>query len=127
MTATRGALKNPPEGHPHHRVLAAAPVVELDPTAPIEDAAEEPEPEIEWDWFTETVLVDVTPDNFSRIAGQTAKQVLRQRINESYRSMIFYQFAYRLSVIVTCIVQHAYHRYSFFDLLPFHSLLPVSL
>jgi N utilization substance protein A len=125
-TVTEDAWKNYLEAHPHHQVLAEAPVVELDPTAPIEDAAEEPEPEIEWDWFTETVLVDVTPDNFSRIAGQTAKQVLRQRINEAERSMMYEEYADRVGEIVTGIVQQDDHRYAFVDLGRMEAILPGS-
>ena len=125
-TVTEDAWKNYLEAHPHHQVLAEAPVVELDPTAPVEDAAEEPEPEIEWDWFTETVLVDVTPDNFSRIAGQTAKQVLRQRINEAERSMMYEEYADRVGEIVTGIVQQDDHRYAFVDLGRMEAILPGS-
>ena len=46
-------------------------------------AEEEPEPEIEWDWFSSDQMEDVTPENFGRISSQTAKQVLKQRIQET--------------------------------------------
>ena len=98
----------------------------IDPAAPSEEPAEEPEPEIEWDWFTDTVLVDVTPDNFSRIAGQTAKQVLRQRINEAERSMMYDEYADRVGEIVTGIVQQDDHRYAFVDLGRMEAILPGS-
>ena len=125
-TVTEDAWQEYLEAHPHHQVLAEAPVVEIDPAAPVEDATEEPEPEIEWDWFTETVLVDVTPDNFSRIAGQTAKQVLRQRINEAERSMMYEEYADRVGEIVTGIVQQDDHRYAFVDLGRMEAILPGS-
>jgi transcription termination/antitermination protein NusA len=125
-TVTDDAWRDYLEAHPHHLVLAEAPVVETDPNAPLEDATEEPEPEIEWDWFAETVLVDVTPDNFSRIAGQTAKQVLRQRINEAERSMMYEEYADRVGEIVTGIVQQDDHRYAFVDLGRMEAILPGS-
>ena len=73
-----------------------------------------------------TVLVDVTPDNFSRIAGQTAKQVLRQRINEAERSMMYEEYADRVGEIVTGIVQQDDHRYAFVDLGRMEAILPGS-
>ena len=116
------------DAHPHHHVLAEAPVVEAEqpPAAEEAEEEEEPEPEIEWDWFTDGVLVDVTPDNFSRIAGQTAKQVLRQRINEAERSMMYEEYADRVGEIVTGIVQQDDHRYAFVDLGRMEAILPGS-
>jgi N utilization substance protein A len=125
-TVTDDAWSKYLDAHPHHHVLAEAPAADIDPAAPIEDAAEEPEPEIEWDWFQDTVLVDVTPDNFSRIAGQTAKQVLRQRINEAERSMMYEEYADRVGEIVTGIVQQDDHRYAFVDLGRMEAILPGS-
>jgi N utilization substance protein A len=127
-TVTDDAWRAYLDAHPHHHVLAEAPVVDEAPPMPGEEPAEdeEPEPEIEWDWFTENVLVDVTPDNFSRIAGQTAKQVLRQRINEAERSMMYDEYADRVGEIVTGIVQQDDHRYAFVDLGRMEAILPGS-
>jgi N utilization substance protein A len=127
-TVTDEAWQSYLEAHPHHQVLAEAPVVDEAPPAPGEEPAEEeePEPEIEWDWFTDNVLVDVTPENFSRIAGQTAKQVLRQRINEAERSMMYDEYADRVGEIVTGIVQQDDHRYAFVDLGRMEAILPGS-
>lgn len=47
----------------------------------------------------------VTPRNFGRIAAQTAKQVVVQRIREAERSVIYQEFVNRESEIVTGIVQ----------------------
>jgi N utilization substance protein A len=126
-TVTDDAWQAYLESHPHHHVLAEAPAVDEAPPAPGEEPVEEePEPEIEWDWFTDNVLVDVTPDNFSRIAGQTAKQVLRQRINEAERSMMYDEYADRVGEIVTGIVQQDDHRYAFVDLGRMEAILPGS-
>ncbi|MCT4564101.1 MAG: transcription termination factor NusA [Maledivibacter sp.] len=48
---------------------------------------------------------EVTPRNFGRIAAQTAKQVVVQRIREAERSVIFQEYVNRESEIVTGIVQ----------------------
>ncbi|MBB6216519.1 N utilization substance protein A [Anaerosolibacter carboniphilus] len=48
---------------------------------------------------------EVTPKNFGRIAAQTAKQVVVQRIREAERGIIFDEFINRESEIVTGIVQ----------------------
>jgi transcription termination/antitermination protein NusA len=117
------------EAHPEHHVLAEAPVEEPEtfgaPPVAVEEEPE-PEPEIEWGWFGDDVLVDVTPENFSRIAGQTAKQVLRQRINEAERSMMYDEYADRVGEIVTGIVQQDDHRYAFVDLGRMEAILPGS-
>ena len=121
------------EVHPHHRPAepeeepeqpveaAAAPGVEGD-----QPAEEEPEPEIEWNWFQPAQMVDVTPEGFSRIAGQTAKQVLRQRIHEAERSIMYDEYADRVGEIVTGIVQQDDNRYAFVDLGKMEAILPGS-
>src|SRR5919205_2766478 len=40
---------------------------------------------------------DVTPDNFGRIAAQTAKQVILQRIREAEREMMYEEYVDRVS------------------------------
>ena len=53
----------------------------------------------------DVVEKEVTPRNFGRIAAQTAKQVVVQRIREAERGIIYDQFVNRESEIVTGIVQ----------------------
>ncbi|HUZ85197.1 MAG TPA: transcription termination factor NusA [Gaiellales bacterium] len=110
------------DAHPHHRDLEHPP----EPTPEGVELEEEPEDEIEWDWFTPDVMVDVTPSDFSRIAGQTAKQVLRQRINEAERSMMYEEYHDRVGEIVTGIVQQDDNRYAFVDLGRMEAILPGS-
>ena len=117
------------EAHPHHQELAEAP--QDDPAAgqaDTEDAAAEPEeePEIEWDWFSQDQLEDVTPANFGRISSQTAKQVLKQRIQEAERSMMYEEYHDRVGEIVTGIVQQDDNRYAFVDLGRMEAILPGS-
>lgn len=51
------------------------------------------------------VLIEVTPKNFGRIAAQTAKQVVMQKIKEAEREIIFNEFSNRESEIITGRIQ----------------------
>jgi N utilization substance protein A len=114
------------EAHPHHREFALAPVDVVTSDGHQSDEHAEPEPEIEWTFFSADAMVDVTPANFSRIAGQTAKQVLKQRINEAERSMMYDEYHDRVGEIVTGIVQQDDSRYAFVDLGRMEAILPGS-
>ncbi|MHB8896551.1 MAG: transcription termination factor NusA [Candidatus Geothermincolia bacterium] len=70
--------------------------------------------------------VDVTPDNFGRIAAQTAKQVIIQRIREAERELMFDEYHGREGDIVTGIVQQSDQRYTLIDLGKVEALLPPS-
>ena len=61
-------------------------------------------------------VFDVTPDNFGRIAAQTARQVMTQRIREAEREMKYEEYAGREGDIVTGIVQQNDSRYTLLDL-----------
>ena len=50
---------------------------------------------------------DDTPDDFGRIAAQTAKQVILQRIREAEREMKYEEYAGREGDIVTGIIQQS--------------------
>jgi len=67
---------------------------------------------------------DVTPDNFGRIAAQTAKQVMMQRIREAEREMKYEEYAGREGDIVTGIIQQSDSRYTLLDLGRVEALLP---
>ena len=64
----------------------------------------------------EVVMEEVTPRNFGRIAAQTAKQVVVQRIREAERGMIYSEFSERESDIVTGTIQRIENRNSYIDL-----------
>jgi transcription termination/antitermination protein NusA len=59
---------------------------------------------------------DVTPDDFGRIAAQTAKQVILQRIREAERDMMFEEYRDRVGELVTGIVQQKDSRYTLVQL-----------
>ena len=70
---------------------------------------------------------DVTPDNFGRIAAQTAKQVILQRIREAERAMMYDEYVDRVGEVVTGIVQQAGDRNNVLvDLGKVEALLPRS-
>ncbi|HEY7076846.1 MAG TPA: NusA N-terminal domain-containing protein, partial [Solirubrobacteraceae bacterium] len=50
---------------------------------------------------------DVTPHDFGRIAAQTAKQVILQRIREAERDMMFEEYRDRVGELITGIVQQS--------------------
>jgi transcription termination/antitermination protein NusA len=70
--------------------------------------------------------VEVTPENFGRIAAQTAKQVIIQRIREAERELMFDEYHGREGDIVTGIVQQSDQRYTLIDLGKVEALLPPS-
>ncbi|HZK42789.1 MAG TPA: transcription termination factor NusA [Syntrophomonadaceae bacterium] len=53
------------------------------------------------------VYVEATPSNFGRIAAQTAKQVIIQKLREAERSLIYEEFSEREGEIVTGTIQRA--------------------
>ena len=55
----------------------------------------------------DTVEVEIVPRDFGRIAAQTAKQVIIQKLRETERNMIFNEYNERKGEIVTGLVQKA--------------------
>lgn len=72
---------------------------------------------INYDYEIDDVIeIEVTPKNFGRIAAQTAKQVVVQRIREAERGIIYEEFSNRESDILTGIVQRIEQKNVFIDL-----------
>ncbi|ATW24202.1 transcription termination/antitermination protein NusA [Candidatus Formimonas warabiya] len=65
---------------------------------------------------TDILETEVTPRTFGRIAAQTAKQVVVQRIREAERTIIYDEFINREGDIVTGIVQRHEMKNVFIDL-----------
>ena len=83
--------------------------------------------EIDWSEVPEDLIdrEDVTPDNFGRIAAQTAKQVILQRIREAEREMMYDEYIDRVGEVVTGIVQQTGDRRNILvDLGKVEALLP---
>lgn len=68
--------------------------------------------------------VEVTPDNFGRVAAQTAKQVIRQRFKEAEREIMYEEFKDRVGDMVTGIIQQSDARFTLVDLGKVEALLP---
>ena len=68
---------------------------------------------------------EVTTEDFGRIAAQTAKQVVVQRIREAERGMIYEDFKDRQGEIVTGIVQRKSGKSLFIDLGHSEGILPI--
>jgi len=87
---------------------------------------EPPPPEVDWAAYDDSEIeaIDVTPDNFGRIAAQTAKQVILQRIREAEREMMYEEYVDRVGDVVTGIIQQSDSRYTLVDLGRVEALLP---
>ncbi len=72
------------------------------------------------------VEIEVTPRDFGRIAAQTAKQVVTQRIREAERGLIYDAFIDREEDIVTGTVQRQDLRSIFLDLGKVEAVLPLN-
>lgn len=70
------------------------------------------------------VEVEVTPRKFGRIAAQTAKQVVMQRIREAEREIVFGEFASREEDILTGVVSRFERRNIVIDLGRLEAVLP---
>jgi N utilization substance protein A len=80
-------------------------------------------PDIQLD---EAVMVEATPRNAGRIAAQTAKQVILQRLHEAEHSAIFEEYSDKEGDIVTGVVQRMEPRQLFVDLGRAEAVLPAA-
>jgi len=65
-----------------------------------------------------------TPDDFGRIAAQTAKQVIVQRLRDAKRAQVYEVYQGREGDLVTGIVQQSDHRYVILDLGNAEAVMP---
>ena len=91
-----------------HAEITVADARKYDPNAVVGDAIE----------------VEVTPENFGRIAAQTAKQVVVQRIREAEREKIFEEYSERVGEVMTGTVQRREQRNVYINLGKVEALLP---
>lgn len=88
--------------------IALAEAQEWDPTAKVGDMVE----------------IEVTPRDFGRIAAQTAKQVVVQRLREAERDLVYKEFRDREGDIVTGAVQRIERKNVYLDLGRIEAVLP---
>jgi transcription termination/antitermination protein NusA len=91
---------------------------EIDPETGEFREPEEPDldPEILAPYEDQITTRDVTPDDFGRIAAQTAKQVILQRIRGAERMMMYEEYRDRVGELVTGIIQQSDNRYTLVQL-----------
>jgi N utilization substance protein A len=104
LKAVVEAVENP------HREMSLAEARRRNPVAKIGD----------------TIDVDLPSDGFGRIAAQTAKQVVVQRIREAEREKVYDEFAHRVGEVITGVVQRREQRNTFVLLGKVEALLPYS-
>ena len=68
--------------------------------------------------------IDVTPKNFGRIAAQTAKQVMIQKLREAERGSLYEEFSGREGDVITGTVKWSESRTIFVDLGRVEGILP---
>ena len=56
------------------------------------------------------VKIEVTPENFGRVAAQSAKQVITQRIREAERKLVLDEFMSKKNTLITGIIQRRTDR-----------------
>ena len=78
-------------------------------------------PEVE---VGETVEIEIVPRNFGRIAAQTAKQVIIQKLRELEREIIFTEYNDRKGEIVTGLIQKADKSIVVMDLGKLEGVMP---
>jgi len=74
----------------------------------------------------DAIMVEATPSNAGRIAAQTAKQVILQRLHEAEHSAIFEEYANKEGDVITGMVQRIEFGQVFVDLGRTEALLPAS-
>jgi N utilization substance protein A len=74
----------------------------------------------------ETVLVESTPANAGRVAAQTAKQVILQRLHEAEHSAIFEEYADKEGEVVSGVVQRFEAGQAYIELGRTEAVLPTS-
>ena len=103
-------------GEPVPEIQTTGPSVDPETGERREPEEEELEPERLEPYMDQIKTRDVTPDDFGRIAAQTAKQVILQRIREAERGMMFEEYKDRVGELVTGIIQQSDNRYTLVQL-----------
>ena len=73
----------------------------------------------------DTVNIEIIPKDFGRIAAQTAKQVMLQKVREAERNMIFDEFNEKKGEIVSGIIQKADGGIVVLDLGRLEGIMPI--
>lgn len=71
------------------------------------------------------VNIEIVPRNFGRIAAQTAKQVIIQKLREAEREIVYNEFDERRGEIVSGIIQKADNNIVVMDLGKLEGIMPI--
>ena len=85
------------------------------------EAAKEIDEDVE---LEDEVKIEVTPDDFGRIAAQSAKQVITQRIREAERKMVLDEFLEKKGSLTTGIIQRVENRNVIINIGKIDAILP---
>ena len=77
-------------------------------------------------YIGDTVNIEVTPANAGRIAAQTAKQVVLQRLREAEREVVFEEYSGKEGDIISGVVHRLEARHVYIDLGKTEAVLPPS-
>ena len=94
----------------------------LDPDTEISlEAAREIDDEVE---LEDEVKIEVTPENFGRVAAQSAKQVITQRIKEAEKKLVIDEFMSKKGTLTTGIIQRIENRNVFVNIGKTDAIMP---
>lgn len=96
-------------------------VEDADTEISLEDAKEIDE-DVE---LEDEVKIEVTPDDFGRIAAQSAKQVITQRIREAERKLVLDEFMDKKGTLTTGIIQRIENRNVIISIGKAEAIMPV--
>lgn len=85
------------------------------------EAAKEIDEDVE---IEDEVKIEVTPEDFGRIAAQSAKQVITQRIREAERKNVLEEFMSKKGTLVTGIIQRVENRTVYVNIGKTDAILP---
>ena len=72
------------------------------------------------------ITVEVTPRNFGRIAAQTARNIVIQKIKDAEREIIYNEFINREKEIITGVIQRIDHGVVYVDLGKVEGIVPLN-
>ena len=106
-----------------HEVVAALSEIEDDKTQIALEEARELSPNT---FVGDIVSTEVFPQNAGRIAAQTAKQVVLQRLREAEREVVFEEYSGKEGDIISGVVHRLEARHVYIDLGKTEAVLPPS-
>lgn len=76
--------------------------------------------------YGDALEIEITPSNFGRIATQTAKQVMRQRLRQAEQDAVIREMEERIGELITGIISKVDDRNAYIDLGKIEGVLPLS-